>query len=175
MTETIMDIARRVPSSVGRPVAVDAVVNAIVTEPSDGATIMATGLPYGGSGIVVALPGHGYVLNARRCRVLAENGFSPRDLVEVWVQNRAQIVTDAQTLRRRAYGVWRHGEEIHLDIVEIFSDEDEDLAVKAGQARNQISVWHAGRGEEIPTAGTGEAIPEDSDDFPDVGPWGCDD
>lgn len=146
----------RVPSSVGPAVAVSAVVDAILTEPTDGATIMASGLPYGGSGIVVALDRHGIVINQRVVDALADLNLTPRDLVEQWVTSRAPVVTNGQTLRRRAYGAWRHGEEIHLDIVEIFPDDEEAEAVKIGQSRNQISIWHAGRGEEIPTGGTGD-------------------
>jgi hypothetical protein len=137
--------------SVGDPVARKLVANALATA-TDGATVMATGLPYAGSGIIVALPEHGYVVPIGSLGLA-----SPRVAhgVRRWVDRVASAVTE-RSLRPRAFGAWIDGDSLYLDVVEIFPGDQEDEAVAAGRTRNQISVWHAGRKQEIPTGGTGE-------------------
>lgn len=148
----------RAMSSVGDPVARDVVARQLAAA-TDGATVWPSGLPYGGSGIIVAVPEHGRVWNVgpRTTQALADLGATLADLVRSWIDQEAAVaVAGAQTLRPRAFGAWRQGDTLFLDIVEIFPDDEEDAAIAAGRARNQIAIWHAGRGEEIATGGTGE-------------------
>jgi hypothetical protein len=43
---------------------------------------------------------------------------------------------------------------LHLDVSQRFTDRDK--ATSAGRERNQLSIWHLDKGEEIPTGGTGK-------------------
>lgn len=124
--------------STGDPVARTLVTDALVSA-TDGATIMITGLPYAGSGIIVALPEYGYVITADQ-----------PESVRTWVDRVAPEVTGAH-LRPRAFGVWHHKGLIYLDVVEIFPSDERHEALAAGYARGQVAIWDAGRREEIPT------------------------
>ncbi len=164
--------------STGNPVAVSAVVDALIAA-TDGATVMPSGQSYGGSGIIVAVPEHGLVITPEDCRrwqYWSADGLT--DAVNRWVERNAANVTNAQSLRPRAFGAWSAetstGRTIYLDVVEIFPDDEETAAVEAGRARNQIAIWHAGRGEEIATGGTGGAghtLYYVSQDYPVTGSW----
>lgn len=128
--------------STGDPVARDLVTQGLVSA-TDGATIMITGLPYAGSGIIVALPEYGVVLSARHAFL--------RAAVRNWVDNVAPAVTGAH-LRPRAFGVWHHEGRLYLDVVEIFPSDERHEALAAGHARGQVAIWDAGRRREIPTS-----------------------
>ena len=123
------------PSSVGDPMNYAAVTAAILANPT-GATIDNRGIDYRGSGIAVALPEHG--------RIIALSVASA--MVGEWVATVAPHVT---THAARYFGCWVDDEVLYLDVVEIFSDEDEDRAISAGYARGELAVYHHGRQETI--------------------------
>jgi len=127
---------------IGDPTAYGLVTSALVTA-GDGATVLPTGLPYAGHGLIVALPEYGAVLTGSDGPTVAE-----------WVRTVAGAVTGPR-LRQRAFGAWQSDGVTYLDVVEIFPSDDRDAAVAAGRARNQIAIWDAGRGEEIATDGDG--------------------
>jgi len=127
---------------IGDPTAYGLVTSALAAA-GDGATVLPTGLPYAGSGIVVALPEHAAFLTTPDGPTVAE-----------WVRTVASAVTST-SLRPRAFGAWQSDGVLYLDVVEIFPSDERDAAVAAGRARNQIAIWDAGRGEEIATDGTG--------------------
>lgn len=129
--------------STGDPVARSVVTHKLVGA-GDGATITPSGLPYTGSGIVVALPDYAALLTSPDGPTVGE-----------WVAAVASVVTDSSAPRPRAFGAWQHDGRLYLDVVELWSDADEDDAVSAGRARGEIAVWHNGRQEEIATGGTG--------------------
>jgi len=128
---------------IGDPTAYSVVVDALLAAP-DGATVSRSGTPYGGNGIVVALPEHARIVD----------NPTP-ELVWQWVRDVAHHVT-VPTPRPRFFGVWTSGHVAYLDVVEVFPADERDAAVAAGRARNQIAIWDAGRQVEIPTDGTGE-------------------
>lgn len=134
-------------SSTGPRVNIDNIAERLENA-GDGATILPTGLDYRGSGYVVAVPAHSYV-------ILNDGSVDVAREVRHWVRNVATFV-DGPNLRRRAFGAWTHKGDVYLDVVEIFSDLDREDAIAAGVARNQIAVWDAGRGVEVATGGTGD-------------------
>ncbi len=136
-------------ASTGNPVAVDVVAAALATA-TDGATVSRSGQPYGGSGILVAVPEHSMIFGQWTDHPDGLDLQAVRD----WVEWKSATVT-APSLRPLYFGAWRDGGNLYLDVVEAFPDDEEAAAVAAGAARNQIAVWHAGRGEEIATGGTG--------------------
>lgn len=146
MTETL----RRVPSSVGDPIRRDAIVSKLV-DAIDGATVLPSGNDYAGSGILVAVPEFGAHLTAEVMGGLTT--AQVRALVGMWVTLRAREVDNG--LHPRAFGIWHARGAMYLDVVDIFSDAEEDDARNAGRVRDQIAIWHNGRREEIPTGGTG--------------------
>ncbi len=143
----------RVPSSVGDPLNLNAVVAALVGA-TDGATVDAQGHAYTGDGIVVALPEYGDRVITDDAETLP-GAPSLADFVAAWVRSVAPAVTVTAS-PARYFGAWVADGVMHLDVVEAWSNVDRDAAVAAGRARNQIAVWDAGRGVEIPTGGTGE-------------------
>lgn len=144
MTSTILPG----PTYTGRPINVDRVTSRLIEELiRGGVTLAGTATPYTGDGIAVAVPEYGELIplglpDARRH-------------IREWVELRAHAVSQSA---RFYFGAWLSGEYLYLDVVEIFSSADEDLAVAAGRRRNQISVWHNGRQQEIPTGGTGVLV-----------------
>lgn len=142
-------VARGVLPSTGDPVARELVAAALVGA-TDGATVAPTGLPYGGSGILVAIPEYGDRIPV---------GWTPETsiLAREWVDRVAPHVTGPHP-RPRYFGAWVDGGTLYLDIVESFPREDIAEAIAAGRARDQIAVWDAGRAEEIPTGGTGAIV-----------------
>jgi hypothetical protein len=148
----------RVPSSTGNPLRTDAVVRALLDTVKTGATVDAQGHPYRGDGILVALPEYGVILTPRGVRGLWSANLDIPDFVSAWVETRGPVVTAIGASPARYFGIWDDGTNLHFDVVEAFSSAEEDRAVEAGRARNQISIWHHGRQEEIPTGGTGGAL-----------------
>lgn len=146
MTETI----RRVPSSVGDPIRRDAIVSKLVNA-IDGATVLPSGNDYAGSGILVAVPEFSFTVSCEWPDD-PERG-SIVGMVRSWLNWVAPAVSEGA--HPRAFGVWHSGGRIYLDVVDIFSDAEEDDARNAGRVRDQIAIWHNGRREEIPTGGTG--------------------
>jgi len=137
----------RTNGGIGDPTAYAAVTRALVSA-TDGATVSASGQPFNGSGYVVAVPEYSHVIELGFVRVVS-------DAVRTWVATASHHVT-GRHLRPRYFGAWVNGDRLYLDVVEVFPDDERDAAVAAGRARNQIAVWDAGRGEEVPTGGTGE-------------------
>jgi len=141
---------------------------------TDGATIDQHGRPYAGNGILVALPADeqtSYVFNWGPALFdhLRGGRKTADDVLELFVKFNQHVVT-APSLRPRYFGAWIEAgagelpdgtpcDKIHLDIVEAFTQDDRVHAVHAGQVRNQISIWDAQNGREIPTGGTGTEDP----------------
>lgn len=132
----------------GPRVATDVITDGLLAN-LDGATVHPSGQPYRGAGIVVGIPEYSRTIHPTP---------NLRDDVRAWVNSVADAVTavTAPFETPRAFGAWYFAGRLYLDVVEIYRREEEDLAVKAGHERNQISVWDAGRCVEIPTGGTGE-------------------
>lgn len=143
MTSTI---TRAVPSSVGRAVDVDTVA-ALLTITTHGATVGTHGAPYGGDGILVAMPEHGAVLDFDN---YALRGAFYADVLD-WVRRVAPMVTAVGASPARYFGAWVDGDLMYLDVVEAFSSAEEERAVAAGRTRGQLAIWHNGRRECIPT------------------------
>lgn len=145
MNSTITAPSNR-QSGTGDPTAYHAVIDAVGIV-NGGATVTAAGLPYAGSGLVVAIPEHG--------RVITDGaGLGALGQIAEWVGYAAHHVT-APSLRPRYFGAWFEGDTLYLDVVEVFPREEEAEAIAAGAARNQIAIWDAGRQAEIPTGGDG--------------------
>lgn len=157
---------RRVPSSVGNPVPYRVIGEkfaAAVAEDNSGATVLPSGTDFHGTGYVIALPEYSKVLRTHSPvsqANLAASDYTLTDLFEAWVTTVANHVTGPQ-VRQRAFGIWRQGEHVFLDVVEVFPDDDLRAAIRAGQARDQVAIWDAGRKVEIPTGGTGLAVVSD--------------
>lgn len=144
-------------SSTGNPVRVDAIARALSDAAATGATVLPSGQPYVGSGIVVAVEDsdlYGDIFD------WIEEDY-PQRRIHDWVESVSGLVANAQTLRQRAFGIWVNEvtHAVYLDVVEIFSDDDEAEAVAAGRARDQIAIWHNGRKETIDTGGEGAMAP----------------
>lgn len=144
------------PTSVGNPTRYGAIHNAIVatlTAGECGATLTARGTAYAGSGILVALPDVGttidlagadlYVISARTLR---------------WLASAAATLTAPGASPARYVGAWRDGNTLHLDVVEAYSDAEEDRARAAGLARGELAIFHAGRRECITLIDGGHAL-----------------
>jgi hypothetical protein len=127
---------------IGNPIAADVVSHGLLSAPG-GATVGPSGLPYRGDGIVVALPEYATMITVLNI-----------DTVNTWVRAVAPHVTGPHN-RPRWFGSWQSDGVIYLDVVETFTRDDYDDAVRAGRERNQIAIWDAGRQEEIPTDGDG--------------------
>ncbi len=138
------DYAGRAPSSVGNPVDVERVTAALVAA-GDGATVGQRGEAYAGSGILVALPEHGERVNASADVFTVE-------LVRRWVAGAARAVS-ATSSPARYFGAWVDRGTLYLDVVEAFSDSEERDAIAAGNARGELAIFHAGRGECITLTG----------------------
>lgn len=139
----------------GLAVVIDKLVSlALDSTGSDGATLDQHGLPYRGSGVIVALSEY----SAPKLSLDVLRGLERSQvewLVGSWVRGRSQEVV-GQFLRPRYYGAWIDSGTLYLDVVEAWPGDRELDAIRAGRERNQISVWHAGRGVEVQCGGTGE-------------------
>jgi hypothetical protein len=54
------------------------------------------------------------------------------------------------------FGGWLHEGKFYPDVSKRYPESKEKEAIAAGKANNQIGIYHVGRGEVIPTGGTGE-------------------
>ena len=140
----------------GLIVVIDRIVDLIFSGEPAGATLDQHGLPYRGSGVIVALP----EFSAPALPLDVFRGMKRESvawLIGSWVRGRAPEVI-GQFLRPRYYGVRVSGDQLQLDVVEAWPQDRMLDAIAAGHKRNQVSVWHAGHGVEIPTGGTGEVV-----------------
>lgn len=138
------------PAEIGAR-ATSSVVNAVMA--NGGATISQTG----------EAPTDGYIVatDERLGRVVTGDQFrdkaEARRLLADYIEDNIGALSTGQ----KFLGLWHRTEddegnpldEVHFDIVEKMDDLDE--AVKAGAARNQISVWDVVNAREIPTGGSG--------------------
>ena len=140
------------PASIGPIVNTEVLLDSLLSAPAG--TYAITGQPYRGDGIIVALPRGGRVLEPWSTPSTSD---VYRHMTE-WITDRAApLILDAPApfSRPRYLGVWISDGTVYLDVVEVFAREDRDEAIKVGVIRNQISIWDAGRGEEIATGGNG--------------------
>ena len=137
------------PASTGPAANVGTIVSALLS--GDG-TYSLSGSRYTGSGIIVALPEFGGVIDS-------EVANETEAIVASWVANNAHAITGnpAPFFRPRYFGIWTDPDSdiVYLDIVEAFPREEYDEAIAAGIARDQIAIWDNGRQELIETGGTG--------------------
>lgn len=115
---------------------VDTIADALLT---GCASVDRHGMPYGGSGILVALDrAQGWTMAPTRHRAIV------RDVVRRWVARVAPLVTSRPA--GLYFGAWRDSDgTLYLDVAQAFSDAEEDDAMAAARARGQLAVWHAGR------------------------------
>ena len=118
-----------------------------------GATISQAGVAPKNGYIVATDPELGDKLSGDDFR---NTGACKAKLAEFIMRNQADLASGTKYL-----GLWHQTQdeqgnpvdEVHLDIVEKIDDVDE--AIRAGQDRNQISIWDVVNAREIPTGGTG--------------------
>lgn len=102
-------------------------------------------------GIVVAVQGH-------NLEVPQADFFDPEkgpEAIAKWLKEKAAIFDENGA---HHIGMWydKKNQEVVLDVVEVFTPEQRDEAIQAGQDRNQQAIWDLGAFEEIPTGGTGD-------------------
>lgn len=149
MTDSLI---RRVPSSVGNPVDVDRVTIALLGAHNgglpSGGTFDSQGRPYNGSGYLVATVGHELQLwddqfdwidsRTGQVRQVASDVYYS---IAEWVREVAHEVTSRADYW---FGIWHDGEGyVYLDVTQSYSDEDPQVAVQAGIARKQRSIYKA--------------------------------
>lgn len=113
-------------------------------------TYSLSGQAYRGSGILVAIPEHGFVLRRGEGTIRAR-------LTE-WITSAAHAITShpAPFYNPRYFGSWVDSDgTIYFDVVEAFPRENLSEAIAAGVSRNQIAIWDNGRKELIVTGGNG--------------------
>lgn len=134
----------RAMSAVGDPTRYGAVLTAILSA-TDGATVAPGGGAYAGSGIAVALGAHELRLQLDDSALDVE--------VARWIRHVAPIVTARGATPARYFGAWRDGDALVLDVVEMFSDIDRELALSAARNRGQRAVYDHGRRECVEITG----------------------
>lgn len=120
----------------GTTLPLDTIADALLT---GCATIDRHGMPYRGSGILVALDEAHTGTLPRRIHPDTE-----RAIVRHWVESVARVVTSRPA--GLYFGAWRDDDgTLYLDVAQAFSDAEEPEALAAARARGQLAVWHAGR------------------------------
>ncbi|MFG2620723.1 hypothetical protein ACGFXC_24230 [Streptomyces sp. NPDC048507] len=90
------------------------------------------------SGYVVAKPEYGR-------QVFGWDGSS--GVIAAYVAEHLLTVAASE---RTWYGTWVSGDVLYLDLVEIVEDRGE--AIRLGRERNELAIYDAGTGSEIPLA-----------------------
>ena len=129
------------PASVGPAFNAETILAALMG--NDG-TYSLSAQSYRGSGIVVAIPEHGFILRRGEGNIRAR--------ITEWIGTAAKVITThpAPFYRPRYFGSWADSDgTIYFDVVEVFPREELTDAIAAGIARNQIAIWDNGRQETI--------------------------